>query len=323
MIHVVYKTNNFDKCKSKTDNRTVLALNKPTAPPRVLILLALFAVYFIWGSTYFAIAVAVKSFPPFLTGAIRFLSAGAVLYVLQRWNGAPSPTRLELWNTACIGAVMIVGSVGLVTLTESWGAPSGVVATVLATAPVWAGVWSTLWGHRPHRFEWLGMVLGLIGVAFLTLEGGFQANAVTLIVFIAPACWSLGSIWGRHLTMPAPAMASALEMLCGGVLLAVIGLLLGERLPHQPTPSSLIALAYLAVFGSLVAFSAYLFLLEHVRPTLATSFAYVNPIVALGLGLLVGEPIGMNAMLALPVILLGMAVIGFAQQHTAMLKETV
>jgi drug/metabolite transporter (DMT)-like permease len=316
------KQTTLTNVKPARNNHPVIALENSSAvsaPPRALIILALFAVYFIWGSTYLAIAFAVQSFPPFFTGAIRFLSAGLMLFAIQRLRGAPTPSKLEFWNAARVGVLMIVGSVGLVTLTESWGAPSGVVATVLATAPVWAGIWGGLWGHRPRPLEWLGMLLGLIGVALLALEGGFQANILTLIVFIAPMCWSLGSIWAKHLTMPAPAMASALEMLCGGVVLAVIGYLWGEQLPSQPTFSSLIALAYLTVFGSLVAFSAYLFLLENVRPTVATSFAYVNPIVALGLGFLVSEPITIKAALALPVILLGMAAIGLAQRPS---KET-
>jgi drug/metabolite transporter (DMT)-like permease len=285
----------------------------PRVPEWILIALALFAVYVIWGSTYLAIALAVKSYPPFLMGAIRFLSAGSILYLILRWQGQANPARLELWNAARIGVLMIVGSVGLVTLTEFWGAPSGVVATVLATVPFWAGLWSSLWGRQPNKLEWFGMGIGLLGVAVLTLEHGFQANPITLIVFLGPACWALGSIWSQHVPMPKGMMASALEMLSGGLVLGVIGLLLGEDLPTRPTLTATLSLAYLAVFGSLLAYSAYLFLLERVRPALATSFAYVNPVVALGLGLILGEPIGINAQLALPIILTGMVLIALAQ----------
>jgi drug/metabolite transporter (DMT)-like permease len=285
----------------------------PRVPEWVLIALALFAVYVIWGSTYLAIALAVKSYPPFLMGAIRFLSAGSILYLILRWQGQANPARLELWNAARIGVLMIVGSVGLVTLTEFWGAPSGVVATVLATVPFWAGLWSSLWGRQPNKLEWFGMGIGLLGVAVLTLEHGFQANPITLIVFLGPACWALGSIWSQHVPMPKGMMASALEMLSGGLVLGVIGLILGENLPTRPTPMATLSLAYLAVFGSLLTYSAYLFLLERVRPALATSFAYVNPVVALGLGLILGEPIGINAQLALPIIMTGMVLIALAQ----------
>jgi drug/metabolite transporter (DMT)-like permease len=285
----------------------------PRVPEWVLIALALFAVYVIWGSTYLAIALAVKSYPPFLMGAIRFLVAGNILYLILRWQGQANPGRLELWNAARIGVLMIVGSVGLVTLTEFWGAPSGVVATVLATVPFWAGLWSSLWGRQPNKLEWFGMGIGLVGVALLSLEHGFQANPITLIVFLGPACWALGSIWSQHVPMPKGMMASALEMLSGGLVLGVIGLLLGEDLPTRPILTATLSLAYLAVFGSLLAYSAYLFLLERVRPALATSFAYVNPVVALGLGLILGEPIGINAQLALPIILTGMVLIALAQ----------
>jgi drug/metabolite transporter (DMT)-like permease len=287
----------------------------PRVPEWVLIVLALFAVYVIWGSTYLAIALAVKSYPPFLMGAIRFLIAGGILYSVLRWQDETNLTRLEVWNAARIGVLMIVGSVGLVTLTEFWGAPSGVVATVLATVPFWSGFWSSLWGRQPNTLEWLGMGIGLLGVAVLTLEHGFQANPITLIVFLGPACWALGSIWSQHLPMPKGMMASALEMLSGGLVLGAIGLFLGEYLPSHPTITATLSLAYLAVFGSLVAFSAYLFLLGRVRPALATSFAYVNPVVALGLGLILGEPIGINAVLALPIILTGMVLIALAQSR--------
>jgi drug/metabolite transporter (DMT)-like permease len=285
-------------------------------PKRLLIGLALFGVYIIWGSTYLAIAIAVKSYPPFVTGALRFLSAGGILYMGLRFRGVEYPKWIEVRNAAFIGVLMIVGSVGLVTLTEFWGTPSGVVATVLATAPFWAGLWSTLWGRQPHRLEWLGMVIGLLGVAILTFEHGFQTNPLTFIVFLGPACWSLGSIWSQHLTMPKGMMASAIEMLSGGAVLAFIGLVLGESLPRHPTLTSTLALIYLSLFGSLLAFSAYLFLLRHVRPTLATSFAYVNPAVALSLGLFLGEPIGLNALVALPIILTGMVFITIVQLRT-------
>ena len=293
----------------------------PRIPEWVLIALALFAVYVIWGSTYLAIALAVKSYPPFLMGAIRFLVAGSILYLILRWQGEANPAQLEVWNAARIGVLMIVGSVGLVTLTEFWGAPSGVVATVLATVPFWAGLWSSLWGRQPNRLEWLGMGIGLVGVAVLTLEHGFQANPTTLIVFLGPACWALGSIWSQHVPMPKGMMASAVEMLSGGLVLGVIGLVLGEHLPIRPTLTATLSLAYLAVFGSLVAFSAYLFLLGRVRPALATSFAYINPMVALGLGLTLGEPIGINALLALPIILTGMVLIALAQARATRSRQ--
>src|SRR5262249_30606522 len=161
---------------------------------------------------------------------------------------------------------------------------------------------SMIWGNRPGRFEWIGVGLGFAGVGLLTLEGNLQANpgGMALLLF-ATVCWALGSVLSNHVEMPKGAMGTAAEMLAGGVLLVVLGFGVGERMTAFPTLPSLLTLIYLVTFGSLATISAYMYLLKTVRPSLATSYAFVNPAIALVLGVVLGgEHITGSALIALP-----------------------
>lgn len=204
---------------------------------------------------------------------------------------------------------------GMVALGESLGVASGLAATIIATMPLWLALFGRLWGEKTRGLEWLGMALGFVGVALLMLEGNLRSNLVgTLLIFLAPVCWAFGSAWSRHMTLPKGMMGSAAEMLTGGGVLVVMGTLLGERFTQLPSPGSLAAWAYLVVFGSVVGYSAYMFLLSRVRPALAGSYAYVNPVVAVLLGVaLAAEPITLVTVLALPVILLGVGLVAVAR----------
>lgn len=282
---------------------------------RWLIWLSLASLYIVWGSTYLGIRIAVQTIPPFALNTTRFVLAGALLYMFLRARGAANPTPIQLRNASIVGLFLIVGGNGLVTLAEHLGAPSGIVATVVATMPLWAGLWSSLWGNRPRKLEWIGMGVGLIGVALLTLEGSLRANPGAFVVFLAPVCWSFGSILSRHLEMPEGLMASSVEMFVGGLIALPISLLLHEPW-RVPSLESALAFAYLVSFGSLIAFNAYIYLLTKVRPALATSYAYVNPVVAVILGaLLAGEHFGISALVALPVILTGVGLVMYAQNR--------
>ena len=293
-----------------------------TSPPKAnndrwLIPLSLVALYLIWGSTYLGISVAVRpgGFASFQLNTLRFIISGVLLFVFLRVRGAPLPSRLQIRNAAIVGVLLVIGGNGLTTLALQLGAPSGISATVIATTTLWAGLWGTLWGNRPRKLEWLGMVVGLLGVGVLTLEGSFQNNPAILIQFFAPMLWALGSILSRHLEMPEGMMASAVEMFAGGVVALPISLLMGETWA-MPSLEAWGAFAYLVVFGSLIGYNAYIFLLQKVRPAVATSYAYVNPIVALGLGIwLVGETIEVQTFLALPIILIGVGLIALAQNQ--------
>ena len=268
---------------------------------------ALVAVYFIWGSTYLAIRFGLEGFPPFLLSAIRFLIAGGILYTVLRLRGTPAPSRRHWWNGARVGALMLAGGVGLVTIAEDFGVGSGVAATAVAIIPLWAALVSGLFGKWPLRLEWVGLVVGFAGVLVLAREGDFASNPRGLILLvIAPILWSIGSVWGSHLDMPRPAMATATQLLAGGAVLALLAGLFGERITENPSVSAWLALGYLIVFGSIIAYTAYVYLLRTVRPALATSYAYVNPVVAVALGVTLGAEILTGpAFIALPLILAG------------------
>ena len=221
------------------------------------------------------------------------------------------------WRAAgVVGTLLLVGGNGGVVLAQQ-SVASGVAAIAVAVVPVFAALFAGLWGRWPGRAEWVGLGVGLAGVAVLNLDGGLRASPFGAMMLVAaPLCWALGSVWSRALPMPAGLMSSAAQMLAGGVLMTAIGLAAGERIDAVPGPRPLAAYAYLTVFGSLVAFSAYAFLLQRVRPTLATSYAYVNPIVAVALGaLFAGERVDAAAFVALPLILAGVALVAAARNR--------
>ena len=172
---------------------------------RVLPLLALVAVYVIWGSTYLGIKFAIQGFPPLMMAGLRFTLAGTLLYVLLRVRGARLPTRREWGASAVVGGLLLVGGNGSV---------------MVATVPLWAALFAGLWGQWPTRLEWLGLALGFGGVALLNLEGEVRASPVgALLLLLAPFLWALGSIWSRYLPLPPGGMAAAAQMLAGGGLL--------------------------------------------------------------------------------------------------------
>jgi drug/metabolite transporter (DMT)-like permease len=293
---------------------------KTTAPPveissRALIILALLATYIIWGSTYLAIVVAIQSFPPYLMTAIRFVIAGTVMFFFMRSQGSPAPTRRQWRNSAVIGLLLMGGGMGGVAFAEQWVA-SGLAATMVAAVPLWVALFSGLWGRWPHGQEWIGLLIGFSGVVLLNIESGMAGQPLgTLVMFISPIFWALGSVWSRHLDLPNGLMLSATEMLTGGVWLLLISIALGERMTAAPTVPSILAVGYLTVFGSLIAFTAYGYLLGKVRPALATSYAYVNPVIAVALGIaLVGEHITPLGLVAMPLVLVGVALIAFKRQ---------
>jgi drug/metabolite transporter (DMT)-like permease len=277
---------------------------------RALIVVSLLAVYLIWGSTYLGIRIALESWPPFLMSALRFLVAGVAMYGYLRWRGVAAPTPRQWRNTVITGTLLLAAGNGLVCYAEQT-VSSSLAAVAIAGMPLFAALFAGLYGRWPGPRDWLGIVVGFSGVILLNLGGEMRASPSGAIALAAaPLCWAFGSVWSRHQDMPDPLMSTAAQMLTGGAVLVLITLLLGEAWPAAPTLRATAALAYLTVFGSLVAFTAYIYLLQHVRPALATSYAYVNPPIAVALGVwLLDERFSAWEMAAMVVILAGVAII--------------
>ena len=290
----------------------------------LILLGAFFALYLIWGSTYLVIRIGVESWPPMLMAGVRFVIAGSLMFAWLRWRGVPAPTWREWKAASVIGVLLLSCGNGGVTVAEHLGVASGVAALAVATVPLFALLFGLIWGQRTSSLEWAGIVLGLVGIGLLNLGSNLQASpAGAALLLLSSAGWALGSVWSARLPLPAGPMASAAEMLAGGVALLIASALSGERMTELPTAAGWGALAYLVVFGSIIAFSAYLYLLKNVRPAAATSYAYVNPVVAVVLGILfAGERIGMEEWLAMTVIVSAVVLIGVPQwRQQKQLKE--
>lgn len=270
---------------------------------RVLTLAALAAVYVVWGSTYLVMRIAVEALPPLLMGAIRFSIAGALLFGFAALRGAAWPSARQWLLALPVGGLLFVGGNGLVAIAET-EVSSGVAAVVCATMPLWMAVFAVLSGERPSAREWAGVGLGLAGVVVLVSGAELSAAPVAAAVLCAsPLAWALGSILARRLPLATGVMAAASQQVMGGLALAVIGLARGERLPASFSFDAIWSLAYLIVFGSVIAFSAYTWLLRNTRPALATSYAFVNPALAVLLGAMLGaEAVGGATLVATPLI---------------------
>ena len=290
----------------------------PAAPTRGLaVAFALTAVYVLWGSTYLAIRFALESYPPFLLGAIRMSLAGALMYAVLRARGAASPTRKQ-WRTLWVLSIwMVLLSNGLVNLAET-EVGSGLAAIAVASMPLFAGVFAMLRGRHPSKVEWIGLVIGFLGVVWLNAGSELSSSPLGLVcLVIAPLAWAWGSIWSRDQQLPEPFMAASGQMLTGSVWMLGAALMTGERITTMPTLAATSALLYLVVAGSIFGFTAYIWLLHHVRPALATSYAYVNPPIAVLFGaFLAGEIFTAHDLGAMAVILVGVAIITLARTRT-------
>ena len=280
-----------------------------------LIIAALFCTYFIWGSTYLALRFGIESFPPFLLVGVRFTLAGIILYAVMRYLGAPNPTQKQWLGAMVVGILLPAfgnGTVTYVQLTVS----STVAALAISTAPIWMAIFSSIYGHKITRQEWLGIAVGFVGIAILNFGGSFNAaaghgNLVSAFLLIfAAASWSLGSVLGKHLgtiqAMPQGLMGAACQMLTGGLIMMAASAMHGDTWPQHISTKSWGALFFLVVLGSLVTYSAYMYLLKTVRPLVASSNTFVNPIVAFAVGIwFANETVTSIEYAALAVILVG------------------
>jgi len=286
----------------------------PAPPSALAVVLALASVYLVWGSTYLAIRYGLEGYPPFLMGSLRFVAAGLAFYAFLRWRGHAPPTRAQWKNAAIMGLFMMLMGNGLVNVAEQ-SVSSGLAAVAVASMPLWVALFGVLRGQHPSRAEWLGLAIGFAGVVWLNIHGEMRASTTGMIaLLLAPIAWAFGSVWSRGRDLPAPFMSTAAQMICGGIAMGVVALVAGERFTGVPPLSATLAVGYLAAFGSIIGFSAYVWLLHHVRPALATSYAYVNPPIAVVLGaLLLGERVGVDAIGAMAVILAGVVTITLAR----------
>jgi drug/metabolite transporter (DMT)-like permease len=299
-------------------------------PSKFAILSAFAALYLIWGSTYLAILFAIDTIPPLLMAGTRFLLAGSIMFAIARWQGAPKGS-LANWRTALIvGGCLLLGGNGGVTLAEQY-VSSGLASVMVATVPIYIALlaWWSGSAPKPTPIIWLGLAGGFAGVAILlwpalrpSPDEQSQAGLGMVILLCSSFIWSAGSIYSRQSKSAAPPLLLAgQQMLCGGALLTLAGLIMGEHHRFDASRISLLSLgsfAYLVIIGALVGYTAYIFLLRHCEPSKVATYAYVNPIVAVILGaIFAGETLSARAVLAAGLIIGSVALVITVQQAKA------
>ncbi len=296
------------------------SLKKRGTPPRWQVALAFVAVYFIWGSTYLGIHFAVETIPPFSMAGSRALIAGALLYIWARGRGAARPETIHWREAAIVGGFLLLGGNGLVSWAEQY-LPSGVTALIVGSIPLWMVLLEWLWhsGPRPTVGIVSGLVVGFVGVGLLVApvdlgSGERVDSSAAMVLLLGPLFWAIGSLYSRRARLPSSQLlGAAMEMIAGGVLLLVAGAALGEWKHFKladVSAHSAIAWIYLTLFGSLIAFTAYVWLLKATTPARVSTYAYVNPVVAVILGwALANEPITPRTLLAALAIFLAVVII--------------
>ncbi|MGA0112936.1 MAG: EamA family transporter [Candidatus Nanopelagicaceae bacterium] len=290
--------------------------------------IALWTVYVIWGSTYFAIAYVIETMPPLLGMGIRFLLAGFLLFVFifltKGWSEINIP-RPQVLTSTVMGFVLLGFGLGNVAVAEKH-VPSGIVALIIAALPLWIAIFRTISGERPSRTSWLGLIIGFLGVALLLKPGSVKAvsgeSSSTVIFFmimvlIGNIGWALGTYLAPRFPLPENALVfTAYEMLAGGVSLTIAGFINGETLTDffDASAWSWLWFGYLVLFGSIIAYSAYLWLVSNAPVSLTATYAYVNPIIAVALGaIFLDEVITFNYAIGGVIIVLGVLVVVSAE----------
>jgi drug/metabolite transporter (DMT)-like permease len=293
------------------------------APALGLVVAALGVVYVVWGSTYLGIRVVVEEAPPLTSMGMRFLTAGVLLGVVLSFKGGWRRLAVrprELAGAALLGLMLPMLGNGLVSVGESKGAPSGATALLIAVAPLIIVVFRTLSGDRPSPLSLFGVVLGFGGLAYLVLagrgSGGDLPLGPALLILFAATCWGFGSFIQPRLLLPDDVFVTAVyEMVCGGLIMISVGLVSGERFTADYSPDTWFALGYLVVFGSMLAFTAYVWLLANAPIGLVATYAYVNPVVAVFLGwLILGESVTAPIVIGGGIVVLAVAIVITAER---------
>lgn len=292
-------------------------------PRRLKVVMAFAAVYLIWGSSYLAILWGLETMPPFILGAARFLTAGAVLYAIARARGDAGISRRQLGNAAIVGALLpFLGNGSLIWAEQR--IPSGIAALIVATVPLWmVAIQTVVERVRPGTQIWTGVGLGIVGLAILVSVGAGDAGGVhvpsALILCAGSVAWAAGSIYSRTADLPVSSLASsALTMLTAGVYFAGVAVAFGEHHSFDiagVSARSIVGLLYLSILGSVIAYSAYIWLLQVASPARVGTYAYVNPLIAVLLGwAFASEPISVRTLVAAAVILAAVVLITSAPQ---------
>jgi len=297
--------------------------------------IALIAVYIVWGSTYLAIRFTIETIPPFLSAGIRFLVSGAILYIWRRLSGDPAPKKVEWRSATIIGLLLLLGGNGGLVWAEQ-RIPSGIASLFIATTPLWMVLIDSLrpGGVRANWLTWLGVLVGLTGITLLA--NPWQPHTASpaldplgmLVLIVAALSWSIGSLYSRKASLPSSSLlGTGMEMLVGSVGLFAFGTLVGEWSQfHLATISmrSMGGLIYLILFGSLIGFVSYTWLLRNAPTPIVSTYAYVNPVVALFLGsVIAGEALDGQDILSALIVLAGVVLITTARSLGARNASTV
>ncbi|MGH3510023.1 MAG: EamA family transporter [Nocardioidaceae bacterium] len=301
-----------------------------TPEKRYLVWIGLAIVYVVWGSTYLGIRVVVKDAPPLISMGLRFITASLVLGTIVAARGGVRHLRIgprQALGAGFLGLMLPMLGNGLVSVGEQEGAPSGFTALLIAIAPLLIVVFRVAEGDRPRRLTLLGVLLGFAGLVFLVLAGSGAGGEIplgpALIVLFAASCWAFGSYVQRRLWLPAdPFVTAVYEMLIGGTIATVVGLWSGERFTFAYPAKTWLALGYLVVFGSVVAFTAFVWLIANAPISLVATYAYVNPVIAVFLGwLILSEPVTVPIVVGGGVVVLAVAMVIGSERVAARAPE--
>lgn len=295
-------------------------------PKTLIVILAFLSVYIFWGGTYLGMKIGLESFPPFFMAAIRHLSAGVIMLSLALVKKEPKPQKNELLNGAIVGILLLLMGNGLVAWSEQ-RLPSAIASLVITSVPFWVMTLNWVSGDKkkPTRIELFSLFFGFIGILMMVFQGNSTETQALdpiglIVLLIAAFSWSLGSLYSRHKAVPKSSLYStAVQMLAGGSTLFVFSSLLGEPstvIWSNVSTRSWMAMAYLILFGSVIAYTAYIWLMKNVNPTLASTYAFINPVVAVFLGFwLANESFSTQTLIAAVLIIASVMILTLAKKQ--------
>jgi drug/metabolite transporter (DMT)-like permease len=284
----------------------------------LLLMTAIFLLYTTWSSTYLAIRVAVRTIPPLFMTSSRFIIAGVLMYLLALIRGEKQPTRKQWLGGAMIGTILFLMSNVLLCVGEQT-VDSGVSAIAVSSGALWMCLFSGFFGKWPNRIEWLGIIVGFVGIIILNIGVAASGNLTGgLILLLSSMIWSFGSILSKKVEVPTGFMGSGIEMFFGGAASLIAAAILRQNFNIHPSGESIAALIYLIIIGGMVGFSSFMYVLQNARPALASSYAYVNTVGAVFLGaVMLGEKITSRVIIALVIVVAGVVIVATAHTWTA------